>query len=244
MTEVEIKPAATIQVIREVPNDGGIEVLLLRRNRKLKFASGFWVYPGGKIDSNELSPSTPEIESARIAAVREAQEEAMLQLDPAKLSFFVHWTTPVNEKRRFGTYFFHAHLDDHNAEVRVDNSEIVEHRWLSPDAAFEALQKQEISLLPPTYISLQRIRHCQTYQDVVDEWQRAKPAYVNPIIAVEGYSVHCMYEGDAGYESGNLSVEGPRHRLVVNYKEAAFEFQHCDCDVFPVNGGRHLSSQE
>lgn len=244
MTEVEIKPAATIQVIREVPNGGGIEVLLLRRNRKLKFASGFWVYPGGKIDTNELNSKIPEIESARIAAVREAHEEAMIQLDPAKLSFFVHWTTPVNEKRRFGTYFFHAHLDDYNAKVQVDNSEILEHRWLSPNAAFTALRKQEISLLPPTYISLQRIRYCKTYQEVVKEWERAKPVYVNPIIALDGYNVHCMYEGDAGYQSGNLTEEGARHRLVVNYKEAAFEFQHSDCEVFPVNGGRHLSSQE
>lgn len=236
---IEIKPAATIQVIREVPNDGGIEVLLLRRNRKLKFASGFWVYPGGKIDPEELSPHVPEIESARIAAVREAQEEAMIHLDSSDLTFFVHWTTPVNEKRRFGTYFFHAQLDYNHAEVQVDNSEILEHRWLSPKAAFAALQNQEIRLLPPTYISLQRIMHCRTYQEVVVEWERAKPVYVNPIIAMDGFTVHCMYEGDAGYKSGNFSEEGARHRLVVNYKEASFEFQHSNCEVFPVNGGRH-----
>lgn len=236
---LEIKPASTIQVIREVPNVGGIEVLLLRRNRKLKFASGFWVYPGGKIEVDELDNRT-ELEAAKIAGVRETMEEAQLVINKEELKFFIHWTTPENENRRFSTYFFHVMVNYKDSDVLVDNSEILEHKWMSPKAALNALQKKEIFLLPPTYITLLRIIDCQNYQDVINEWNRSEPIFVNPIIAMDNSTVHCMYDGDAGYEQKDFSIKGARHRLVVNYQETSFEFVHENCDVFPVNGGKHL----
>lgn len=236
---IEIKPASTIQVIREVPNNGGIEVLLLRRNKKLKFASGFWVYPGGKIEQDELL-NRSELEAAQIAGVRETMEEAELDVNTEELKFCIHWTTPANEKRRFSTYFFHVKVDYHNSDVVVDDSEILEHKWMSPQAALEALQNREIFLLPPTYITLQRIIDCKNYQEVIQEWNRSEPTYVNPIIAMDNSTVHCMYDGDAGYDQGDFAIEGARHRLVVNYKETSFQFVHENCDVFPVNGGKHL----
>lgn len=236
---IEIKPASTIQVIREVPNNGGIEVLLLRRNKKLKFASGFWVYPGGKIEQDELL-NRSELEAAQIAGVRETMEEAELYVNPEELKFCIHWTTPANEKRRFSTYFFHVKVAYHNSDVVVDDSEILEHKWMSPQAALEALQNREIFLLPPTYITLQRIIDCKNYQEVIQEWNRSEPTYVNPIIAMDNSTVHCMYDGDAGYDQGDFAIEGARHRLVVNYKETSFQFVHENCDVFPVNGGKHL----
>lgn len=235
----EIKPASTIQVIREVPNGGGIEVLLLRRNKQLKFASGFWVYPGGKIEIDELQNRT-ELEAARIAGVRETMEEASLTVDINNLQFCIHWTTPKNEKRRFATYFFHAKVDYDNSKVVVDDSEILEHKWMSPQAALEALQQKEVFLLPPTYITLQRIIDCTTYQQVTEEWNRSEPTFVNPIIGMDDYTVHCMYDGDAGYKNGDFAIEGARHRLIVNYKKPSFQFVHQNCEVFPVNGGKHL----
>lgn len=235
----EIKPASTIQVIREVPNDGGIEVLLLRRNKQLKFASGFWVYPGGKIEADELQ-NRSKLDAAKIAGARETMEEAQLDVNSEQLQFCIHWTTPANEKRRFSTYFFHVKVGYDHSDVVVDDSEILEHKWMSPTAALEALQQKEIFLLPPTYITLQRIIDCKNYQEVIQEWNRSEPTFVNPIIAMDNFTVHCMYDGDAGYENGDFAVAGARHRLVVNYKEPSFEFVHENCEVFPVNGGKHL----
>jgi len=236
---IEIKPASTIQIIREVPNNGGVEVLLLRRNKALKFASGFWVYPGGKIEKDELDNRT-ELDAAKIAGARETMEEAQLQVESNDLAFCIHWTTPINEKRRFSTYFFHVKVDYDNSKVIVDDSEIMEHKWMSPKDAFKALQRKEIFLLPPTYITLQRIIDCQNYYEVKEEWNRSEPTFVNPIIGMDDYTVHCMYEGDAGYENGDFSSNGARHRLVVNYKKPSFTFVHENCQVFPLNGGKHL----
>ncbi|MEM1214550.1 MAG: NUDIX domain-containing protein, partial [Bacteroidota bacterium] len=60
--------AATVLIGRE--NNEQLEVLLLRRNRKLAFAGGLWVFPGGKIDSVEIAEYTDELAAARAAAVR------------------------------------------------------------------------------------------------------------------------------------------------------------------------------
>ena len=47
-----VKPAATIMLARDT--EDGIEVLLLKRNKALKFAAGLWVFPGGKIEPDEI----------------------------------------------------------------------------------------------------------------------------------------------------------------------------------------------
>ena len=235
----EVKLAATIKVIREKPN-GGIETLLLRRNKKLKFAPKFWVFPGGKIEPKELAGHRNETEAAEIAAVREAKEEADLDINPAGLKYYVQWTTPVDQPIRFKTYFFHAEIPYEGSVVAVDNSEILEHRWYSPEEALVAASAKEIIILPPTYISLMRIRNCKTYADVVKEWDRHEPHIVVPRVSQEGSIMHCMYEGDAGFAETKFDIPGPRHRLVADYVNAKFDFHHENCEShFPINGGYH-----
>ncbi len=238
-----IRPAATVQVIRELPQ-GGIEVLMLRRNRAVKFASGFWVFPGGKVEPHEME-GVNSLQAAKTAVVREAKEEADLDLQEADLHFFVHWTTPTSEPKRFGTYFFHTQVPYDGTVITVDNSEILEHRWMTPEAAMAAALAKKILLMPPTFISLQRIRYCMSYSEVVAEWQRSEPLYILPMIQMEGSQAISMYEGDAGYTSGDSHLEGPRHRLLFDYQKASFEFQYSDCDDhFPVNGLRHLQKKD
>ena len=48
-TTVPVKPAATVLLIRDA-DDGGIEVFMLRRTFSAAFASGMFVFPGGKVD--------------------------------------------------------------------------------------------------------------------------------------------------------------------------------------------------
>jgi len=234
-----IRPAATAKVIREIPG-GGIEVLMLRRNRAVKFASGFWVFPGGKIEPEELEGVT-EKEAALVAVIRESKEEADLDLIEKQLHFFVHWTTPAQQPKRFSTYFFHTLVPYEGTDVTVDNSEILEHRWMTPEAAMSAALSKEILLMPPTFISLQRIRYCQTYDDVKVEWKRSKPLQILPVVSMEGTKACSMYAGDAGYESGDSTKTGARHRLLFDYEDATFDFQYSECkDHFPINGMRHL----
>ena len=76
---VIVKPAATIMLARDTKE--GIEVLLLKRNKALKFAAGLWVFPGGKIEPDEIERSKDDIGAAKLAAVRETKEEADIAID-------------------------------------------------------------------------------------------------------------------------------------------------------------------
>ncbi len=229
-----IKPAATVLLVKEV--DAGIKLLLVKRNTALKFASGFWVFPGGKIDPNEVEQFPIELEAAKVAAKREVKEECDLDVDIDTLTFFVHWTTPTNEKRRFSTYFFHAPATDHQ-QVTVDGSEILDHKWVTPKEAIRMAEQQEIALLPPTYVNIERIAHCTSYQQVTEEYARVEPIFVTPTIGFKDNNAHCMYEGDAGFTNGDPNSPGPRHRLVFNFKKGHYKFEYSGCpNYYPVNG--------
>ena len=96
-------PAATIMLLRE--SGGRIEVLMLRRNRQLKAFAGAWVFPGGRVDEGD-APGQDEITRAKAAAMRETQEEAGLDISGSSMETLSCWIPPVQEKRRFSTWFF------------------------------------------------------------------------------------------------------------------------------------------
>ena len=108
-------PAATVVLLRNTAD--GVEVLLLRRDSRLAFAGGMWVFPGGRVDAEDFPSGAPAdnpddaealFAAARAAAVREAKEEADLDVDVNGLVWFAHWTPPAGEVRRFATWFFLA----------------------------------------------------------------------------------------------------------------------------------------
>lgn len=81
---VPIRPAATILLVRDAPE---FQVLMVKRHHQIDFASGALVFPGGKThqgDHDEAweghvagwSDVQPEERPLRIAAIREAYEEA------------------------------------------------------------------------------------------------------------------------------------------------------------------------
>ena len=116
-----ILPAATALIIRETSASKGIEVLLLKRNRKLVFAPNFWVFPGGRIDPADGSIETGHLETtAKVAAAREAFEEARISVKPKEMTHFCNWTTPVGGKRRFSTWFFHCLAPTNIQEVEIE----------------------------------------------------------------------------------------------------------------------------
>lgn len=60
---VEIRPAATVVLLRDEPD--GLHTLLLRRNSALGFAAGAWVFPGGRVEPEEIAAAPDELEAAR-----------------------------------------------------------------------------------------------------------------------------------------------------------------------------------
>lgn len=233
------KPASTILLARDF--EGQLEVLLLKRNKALKFAAGLWVFPGGKIEADEIEKSENDLEAAKIAAVRETKEEANLDVEKDELIFFSHWTTPAIEPRRYATWFFFGEINEESSEVTIDDSEIKEHIWLHPQVALDKLQKGELAMMPPTIISLQLIRKCLSVAEAKEKMRELEPSFILPVLQPKDGKMFCMYEGDAGYESGDAEKEGARHRMILDLRKGEFDFEFKDCEnVQPVNDGMHL----
>ncbi len=236
---VIVKPAATIMLARDT--EAGIEVLLLKRNKALKFAAGLWVFPGGKIEPDEIERGQDDIGAAKLAAVRETQEEAGIAIDINSLILFSHWTTPEIEPRRYATWFFFADVSRQDLTVKIDDSEIKNHSWVNPQEALDKVGRGELAMMPPTYISLQRIRKCKTVAAASALLSEIDPIYILPVLRMKEGKMVCMYKGDAGYTTGDADLAGPRHRLIANMRNGDFTFEYCDCEeVVPVNAGMHL----
>ncbi|MFZ5493448.1 MAG: NUDIX hydrolase [Pseudomonadota bacterium] len=153
-----VQPAATVAPLRDGPH--GLEVLLLQRSPTLVFAPGAWVFPGGRVDEADHRQGAER--AARLAAVREAAEEAGLLLDPDTLIEVAHWTTPPGQVRRYATWFFVADANRCGG-VRVDGIEAVDYRWLRPADALAASREHDLTLIRPTIATLTEL---QAFADV------------------------------------------------------------------------------
>lgn len=204
--------AATVVILRD--GDDGVETLLLRRNSKLGFAGGAWVFPGGRVDPGDRRPGDDELASARRAAVREAAEEAGLVLDADALVAFSHWTPPMVAMKRFATWFFLAEAP--KTVVEIDGGEIVDHVWVSPAEALGRHAAGEVELLPPTWVTLDLVsRHDDVAALLAHAAERPIDVHVTKFVKDEEGRVVSMWDGDAGYEHGDPSVPGTRNRLHV-----------------------------
>jgi 8-oxo-dGTP pyrophosphatase MutT (NUDIX family) len=207
----ELIPAATVVLLRDGAD--GVEVLLLRRDSRLEFAGGMWVFPGGRIDPDDRRPGDADgVEPARRAAVREAREEAGIEVDEASLVWFGHWTPPEISPKRFATWFFVAGTDG-ELDVVVDDGEIRGFAWMRPGHALVRRNALEIELSPPTWITLEQLVPYERVADALAD-RRARPPehFATRLAGVEGGAV-ALYHGDAGYDDTDPDRPGGRHRL-------------------------------
>jgi 8-oxo-dGTP pyrophosphatase MutT (NUDIX family) len=219
-------PAATVVLLRDT--NAGIEALLLRRDSKLAFAGGMWVFPGGRIDPEDFvagaASDDPDalFDAARAAAAREAKEEADLDVDPDGLEWFAHWTPPAGEPRRFATWFFLAAAPE--GVVMIDDGEIRDHEWMRPADALVRRDAGEIELIPPTWVTLQWLAAVATVDDALVLARAADPeVFVTHVGRFDGGRA-AIWEGDAAYEDGDMSKPGPRNRLLMR-RDGAWELQ-------------------
>jgi 8-oxo-dGTP pyrophosphatase MutT (NUDIX family) len=214
-------PAATVVPVRN--GEAGLEVLLLRRSTRGAFG-GMWVFPGGKVDPGDLGngggdAEAPEMAAARRAAVREAREEARLELDPQRLVTLSFWVPPLGAPRRFATWFFLAAADDHPAVV-VDEGEIHEHRWQTPAEAMARRDSGAIELVPPTFITLWWLSHHADVTSALAAAGARPPEHFATRIVLddEGRLRVALWAGDGGYVDGDADRPGPRRRLWLDPK--------------------------
>jgi 8-oxo-dGTP pyrophosphatase MutT (NUDIX family) len=205
-------PAATVVVIRD--GRQGLEALMLRRNSALAFG-GMWVFPGGRVEAGDFVPGAPDDErlAARRAAVREAREEAGLDVDETTLVPFSHWVPPPQAPKRFSTWFFLAEISP-DLDVVIDGGEIHEHQWLHPAEALRRRDLLEIELAPPTWVTLRRLSSAADAAAALAEAAAAgEPERFVTNIVRSGHDLVALWHGDAGYEDGQADRPGGRHRL-------------------------------
>lgn len=203
-------PVAAASVIPIRNGEAGLEVLMLRRNSKIAFG-GMWVFPGGRVASEDLRAGDDELSAARRAAVREAVEESGLKFEHESLVPYSHWTPPTTVPKRFLTWFFIAAAP--KADVVIDNQEIHEHSWMRPDDALRRRDTGEIELAPPTFVTLFELRAWPSVGAAIDHAERRAPEHFVTRIVVSARGPSALWQGDSAYENGNLDALGARHRL-------------------------------
>jgi 8-oxo-dGTP pyrophosphatase MutT (NUDIX family) len=216
-------PAATVILLRD--GAAGLEALMLRRNSKLVFG-GMWVFPGGRVDPEDREglAADDELEAARRAAVREAQEEAGISVELDALVPFSHWTPPAIAPKRFLTWFFLASAPP--SDVVIDGGEIHEQGWMQPGDALRRRDAQEIELAPPTWVTLHRLSSWGCVEEALAAARARTPErFETRIVVGEGGPV-ALWSPDAGWQDGDLAKPGRRHRLSMN--EACWRYERSD----------------
>ena len=229
--------AATVVLLRDIPGETSVEVLLLERPHSGTFA-GAWVFPGGRVDPEDLVAGDSAADAGEVplgsardvgrpawrgvapergaalarAALRETFEETGLALDPWVLVPLSHWIPPLGAPKRLRTWFF---LAGHpGGDVRLNPGEHVGFEWLTPEEALERHAGGDVVLAPPTWITLHGLLGAGSVREAL-EVRGAEPGferYFSHPLCGEGGVRAVMWSGDAQYEDPSASGHA-RHRL-------------------------------
>ena len=184
---------------------------MVRRNDKVAFMAGSYVFPGGRVDDGDQPRSGAVMKSAvftdlsdaeeaayRSAAVRELQEEASVTITVDDLVPFAHWVTPEIEIRRYDTRFFLARMPA-GQTPKHDEGETTALEWLSPRAAIARFERRELLLPPPTWTTIRQLAHRTSIEDAF-AWARSKPIVrVMPGFFKDGELVTLTLPGDPSF---------------------------------------------
>jgi len=183
------RPAATILLLRRggKHSDRELEVLLVKRNEGARFMPGVWVFPGGRVEADELITGVAGAETDvdadelahRAAAIRELQEEAAIQLDlSAELVPWSRWITPEPVPIRFDTRFYLALAPAHSPP-QADGQEVTDAAWMNPRTALERGELGEIELVFPT---IKQLESLAPYATADEAMEAARALVVEPIM--------------------------------------------------------------
>ena len=116
-TTVPVRPAATVMLVRDT--GAGIEVFMLRRTLQAVFASGMYVFPGGRVDdadhADELEPICDGLDDATASAY--------LQISRGGLAY---WVAAIRECFEEAGVLLARHADDGGDVVRFDDPAVAD----------------------------------------------------------------------------------------------------------------------
>ena len=218
VSETVLIPAATVIPLRQSPV--GMEVLLLKRNSRGQFGN-MWVFPGGRVDPDDSGAvvghdAEVEIGAARAAAVREAAEEASLDLDPSGLVPFSFWVPPLGGAKRFATWFFLIEVRNDESDVVVDQLEIHGSEWMTPATAIARVNAAQMAMAPPTFATLWWLRDHTDTQAATAAARSREPERFSTRMRTHGGVMTALWQGDVAYHDGDMDQAGPRRRLIMD----------------------------
>ncbi len=189
------RPAAAVIVLR-----GGterLEVLLVQRHPTARVMGGAWVFPGGSLDFADGVGQ----QGLKAAASRELREEVGITLGAgAELVPFMRWISPEQRTHRFDTWFFLIH-EPAGAAPRVDGSEVVDFRWISPEAALRAASAGELMLVFPTIKQLERLSQFASAEKLLIHARDSTVTAIQPRVVGTGTDARTLLPGDPDYDA-------------------------------------------
>lgn len=182
---------------------------MLRRNRQLKSFGGAWVFPGGRVDGADLGPD--ELARAKAAAIRETMEETGLNISGADMATLSCWIPPVQEARRFSTWFFIVRAPD--APVQIDQGEIHDYQWVCPREFLAKVPSPDIMIMPPTFVSLKKLTEHSSVDSVLSNIHSEKTDIFETRFMKNSKGFVTLWKPDVAYDNLDLEASGQRHRL-------------------------------
>ncbi|HET8611904.1 MAG TPA: NUDIX domain-containing protein [Sphingomonas sp.] len=209
MTEPEI-PAASLILMRDAES-GPPELLFVRRAAALRFAGGAYVFPGGRIDPADREGARPLIDAgldpeeaaARIAAIRETEEETGIALGAEKeaalaLTPFARWCPEIGVKRRFDTRFFLAEPRD-RADPIADGVESTHAFWATAEAVLTRCATGDGYAIFPTRRLLERLAGYASFEQARADALARPQIIIRPRIERREDGEWLTIPQDAGY---------------------------------------------
>ncbi len=141
-----------------------------------------------------------------------------IALSASTMHPFTRWITPrvpSMMNRRFDTRFFVAALPE-GAQVRHDEHEAVEARWLAPREALERYWGGEMVLAPPQIQSLAHLARHRDVSGVLAEASSRPPPLIQPHPFALGGQRMIAYPGDPEHPNLVRAMPGPTRLAVRN----------------------------
>jgi len=206
-----IPVAATVVLLRD--GIDGLEVLMIERPDRGSFA-GAWVFPGGKIeDADRDVADEPEETVARRAGIRETREETGLDLDLDALVTLSCWDPPPGIALRIRTWFFVAPAAGGDLTLSAD--EAVDAQWLRPADALARHGRGELTLYPPTWVTLHGLAEHPDVESVLGGARVGGIQRFETVARRGGEGPVLLWQGDDEWDEEGGAASGSRHRLEI-----------------------------